>query len=71
MYNAELECIVEHHGMKLHQFADDCQINTTVVVVDSSAVAARGGSRGAYALGRHKEGGPLSTPIKRNFQRIF
>jgi hypothetical protein len=41
MYTAELERIVERHGMKLHQYADDCQIYVSVLTGDASAAAAR------------------------------
>jgi len=41
LYTAELECIVERHGMKLHQYADDCQIYISVSVVDAPAPASR------------------------------
>ena len=41
LYTAELEGIVERHGMKLHQYADDCQIYVSVSVADASVAASR------------------------------
>ena len=37
LYNAELECIVDRHGIKLYQFAVDCQIYISISVADSYA----------------------------------
>jgi len=41
LYTSELESIVGLHGMKLHQYADDCQIYTSVSVADSSAAVSK------------------------------
>ena len=41
LYTAEIECIVERHEMKLHQYADDCQIYVSVSPGDASAAATK------------------------------
>ena len=41
LYTAEIECIVERHEMKLHQYADDCQIYVSVSSGDASAAATK------------------------------
>jgi len=41
LYTAELERIVDRHEMKLHQYADDCQIYVSVPVSDASVAADR------------------------------
>ena len=41
LYTAELESIVERQDMKLHQYADDCQIYTSVSAADSPAAVSK------------------------------
>jgi Reverse transcriptase (RNA-dependent DNA polymerase) len=41
LYTTELESTVDRHEMKLHQYADDCQIYVSVPVNDASAAADR------------------------------
>ena len=40
LYTTELECIVERHGLTLHQYADDCQVYISVKVKDKNDPAA-------------------------------
>ena len=35
LYTAEIEDITRRHGLRLHQYADDCQVYCTVPVTDT------------------------------------
>ena len=37
LYTAELSHVVAAHGLKLHQYADDCQVYTTTPAEDAAA----------------------------------
>ena len=41
LYTADIGTIVESHGHRLHQYADDCQVNVSVPVTDAAAAVDR------------------------------
>ena len=38
LYTAELSQVVDAHGLKLHQYADDCQVYATTLADRKSVV---------------------------------